>query len=141
MIRLVGYRRLRLPTVGEVRMHNSGKRLARLVDRDLAVVQSVTNARDGHRWYASVLCKVTIDFPAKPRALKALNNAARQDYPTPDTPATRAARLAAQSRERARTAAANAPAAAPRTDAATQQQARHAGLQPGLREGPGLRHA
>ncbi|MFF8868434.1 hypothetical protein ACF08B_41185 [Streptomyces sp. NPDC015139] len=70
-----------------------------------------------------------------------LSNAARQDYPAPDTPATRAARLAAQPRERARTAAASAPEAAPRTDAAAQQQARHAGVQSGVREGLGLRHA
>ncbi|MER7877659.1 helix-turn-helix domain-containing protein [Streptomyces solisilvae] len=37
-IRLVGYRRLRLPTVGEVRLHESAKRLARLADRGQAVV-------------------------------------------------------------------------------------------------------
>ncbi|MFF9158428.1 hypothetical protein ACF1AB_40095 [Streptomyces sp. NPDC014846] len=79
-----------------------------------------------------------ISRPHTLRALKALSNAARQDYPASDTPATRAARLAAQSRERART---SAPAAAPRTDSAAQQQAPHASLQPGLREGPGLRHA
>lgn len=65
-IRLVGYRRLRLPTVGEVRLHDSGKRLARLIDRGEAVVQSVTVARGGHRWYASVLCKVTQHLPEKP---------------------------------------------------------------------------
>ncbi|WSD71711.1 transposase [Streptomyces sp. NBC_01591] len=65
-IRLAGYRRLRLPTVGEVRIHDSGKRLARLVERDRAVVQSVTVSRAGHRWYASVLCKVTADLPDKP---------------------------------------------------------------------------
>lgn len=66
-IRLIGYRRLRLPTIGEVRLHDSGKRLARLVDRGQAVVQSVTVARGGHRWYASVLCKVTQDLPGPTR--------------------------------------------------------------------------
>ncbi|WUT01673.1 transposase (plasmid) [Streptomyces sp. NBC_00708] len=65
-IRLAGYRRLRLPTIGEVRLHDSGKRLARLIDRDQALVQSVTVSRAGHRWYASVLCKVTTDLPDKP---------------------------------------------------------------------------
>ncbi|MFG2227738.1 hypothetical protein [Streptomyces sp. NPDC048644] len=44
-----GYRRLRLPKVGEVRLHDSGKRLGRLVERGQAVVQSVTVSRSGHR--------------------------------------------------------------------------------------------
>jgi len=65
-IRLSGYRRLRLPTIGEVRLHDSGKRLARLVDRGNAVVQSVTVSRSGHRWHASVLCKITMDVPTGP---------------------------------------------------------------------------
>ncbi|MFF6794336.1 RNA-guided endonuclease InsQ/TnpB family protein [Streptomyces filamentosus] len=65
-IRLATYRRLRLPTIGEVRLHDSGKRLGRLVDRGLAVVQSVTVSRAGHRWYASVLCKVTMTVPDQP---------------------------------------------------------------------------
>lgn len=66
VIRLASYRRLRLPTVGEVRLHESAKRLARLVDRGEAVVQSVTVARGGHRWYASVLCRVTTVLPERP---------------------------------------------------------------------------
>ncbi|MFG2367978.1 RNA-guided endonuclease InsQ/TnpB family protein [Streptomyces mirabilis] len=65
-IRLASYRRLRLPTVGEVRLHGSAKRLARLVERGEAVVQSVTVARGGHRWYASVLCKVAMQVPQRP---------------------------------------------------------------------------
>jgi putative transposase len=65
-IRLVGYRRLRLPKLGEVRLHDSGKRLARLTDRGDAVVQSVTVSRSGHRWYASVLVKVNQELPEKP---------------------------------------------------------------------------
>ncbi|MFE1383464.1 RNA-guided endonuclease InsQ/TnpB family protein [Streptomyces sp. NPDC058740] len=65
-IRLATYRRLRLPTIGEVRLHDSGKRLGRLVDRGGAVVQSVTVSRAGHRWYASVLCKVTMPVPEQP---------------------------------------------------------------------------
>ncbi|MEU0397790.1 RNA-guided endonuclease TnpB family protein [Streptomyces sp. NPDC006208] len=66
VIRLASYRRLRMPVLGEVRLHESAKRLARLVDRGQAVVQSVTVTRGGHRWYASVLCKVTAELPERP---------------------------------------------------------------------------
>lgn len=65
-IRLDGYRRLLLPRIGSVRIHDSGKRLARLVGRGEAVVQSVTVARGGSRWYASVLCKVWQELPEQP---------------------------------------------------------------------------
>lgn len=65
-IRLETYRRLRIPKLGEFRLHDSGKRLARLIARGEAVVQSVTVARRGHRWYASVLCKVMQDIPDRP---------------------------------------------------------------------------
>ncbi|MET8624727.1 RNA-guided endonuclease TnpB family protein [Kitasatospora sp. NPDC004669] len=65
-IRLVGCRRLRLPKLGEVRIHGSGKRLARLIGRGQAVVQSVTVSRGGHRWYASVLVKVQQEVPGRP---------------------------------------------------------------------------
>ncbi|MFJ4902969.1 RNA-guided endonuclease TnpB family protein [Streptomyces sp. NPDC088727] len=65
-IRLETYRRLRLPKIGEVRLHESAKRLGRMIDRGHAVVQSVTVSRGGSRWYASVLCKVTVDLPEKP---------------------------------------------------------------------------
>ncbi|MFD5412441.1 RNA-guided endonuclease InsQ/TnpB family protein [Streptomyces nojiriensis] len=66
LIRLATYRRLRLPTIGEVRLHDSGKRLGRLIERGQALVQSVTVSRSGKRWYASVLCKVTMALPDKP---------------------------------------------------------------------------
>ncbi|MEU9983729.1 RNA-guided endonuclease TnpB family protein [Streptomyces sp. NPDC050856] len=65
-IRLATYRRLRLPKIGEVRLHESGKRLGRLVERGQAIVQSVTISRAGHRWYASVLCKLTMTIPERP---------------------------------------------------------------------------
>lgn len=65
-IRLVTYRRLRLPAFGEVRLHDSGKRLARLIAKGDAAVQSVTVSRGGHRWYASVLCKVNVELPERP---------------------------------------------------------------------------
>ncbi|MFD5426367.1 RNA-guided endonuclease InsQ/TnpB family protein [Streptomyces sp. NPDC127084] len=65
-IRLDGYRRLHLPRIGSVRLHDTAKRLSRLISRGQAVVQSVTISRTGHRWYASVLCKVTVDLPERP---------------------------------------------------------------------------
>ena len=65
-IRPEGYRRLRLPTIGSVRLHQSAKRLVRLLHRGQAVVQSVTVSRSGHRWFASVLCKVQQDIPDRP---------------------------------------------------------------------------
>ncbi|MEH0441487.1 transposase [Streptomyces scabiei] len=67
-IRLVGYRRLNLPKLGEVRLHGSGKRLMRLAARGQAVIQSVTVSRTGSRWYASVLCKVQQELPQRPTA-------------------------------------------------------------------------
>ncbi|MEE1782126.1 RNA-guided endonuclease TnpB family protein [Streptomyces sp. SP17BM10] len=63
IIRLEGYRRLVMPGLGSIRIHDSGKRLARLVESGQAVVQSVTVTRGGHRWYASVLAKVQQDVP------------------------------------------------------------------------------
>ncbi|MFI9742412.1 RNA-guided endonuclease TnpB family protein [Streptomyces sp. NPDC052494] len=63
IIRLDGYRRLVMPGLGSIRIHDSGKRLARLVERGQAVIQSVTVTRGGHRWYASVLAKVLQDVP------------------------------------------------------------------------------
>ena len=63
IIRLEGYRRLVMPGLGSIRIHDSGKRLARLVGRGQAVIQSVTVTRGGHRWYASVLAKVQQDVP------------------------------------------------------------------------------
>lgn len=63
IIRLDGYRRLMMPGLGSIRIHNTGKPLARLVERGQAVIQSVTVARGGHRWYVSVLAKVRQDIP------------------------------------------------------------------------------
>ncbi|SNT60562.1 transposase [Streptosporangium subroseum] len=65
-IRLVTHRRLRIPKLGEVRLHDSARRLVRLIKCGQAVVRSVTVSRGGHRWYASVLCKVTVELPDKP---------------------------------------------------------------------------
>ncbi|MFI1524600.1 RNA-guided endonuclease InsQ/TnpB family protein [Kitasatospora cineracea] len=65
-IRLEGHRRLRIPKLGTIRIHDSGKRLARLIAKGDAVVQSVTVSRGGNRWYASVLAKVDQPIPDKP---------------------------------------------------------------------------
>jgi putative transposase len=51
-----GYRRIIVPRLGSLRVHNSTKRLRRALDRG-AVIQSVTISRAGHRWYAAVLVK------------------------------------------------------------------------------------
>ncbi|WP_316521232.1 IS607 family element RNA-guided endonuclease TnpB [Kitasatospora brasiliensis] len=65
-IRPDGYRRLIMPRLGSVRIHDSTKRLSRLIAKGQAIVQSVTVSRGGNRWYASVLVKVTRDIPDKP---------------------------------------------------------------------------
>lgn len=53
-IRPDGYRRLRIPNIGSVHLHDSCKRLVRALDRG-GRVQSVACSRRGHRWYACVL--------------------------------------------------------------------------------------
>jgi putative transposase len=51
---LEGYRRLLLPRIGSVRLHDSSKRLVRALRRG-GTVKAITVARSGHRWYACVL--------------------------------------------------------------------------------------
>jgi putative transposase len=63
IIRLAGYRRLVLPGLGSIRIHGTGKRLARLTGRGQAVITSVTITRHGHRWYAAVAARVQQDVP------------------------------------------------------------------------------
>lgn len=58
-IRPDGYRRLLIPRIGSVRLHESNKPLSRLIASGDAVVKSVTVSRGGSRWYASVLCELT----------------------------------------------------------------------------------
>ncbi len=67
-IRPVTTRRLLLPRIGEVRTHDSLKRLMRALDRRSGVIQSVTVSRGAHRWYASVLVREWIALPAPNRA-------------------------------------------------------------------------
>ncbi|WP_261779316.1 RNA-guided endonuclease InsQ/TnpB family protein [Rhodococcus erythropolis] len=54
-----GYRRIRVPRLGSLRVHSSTKQLCRALARG-AVIQSVTISRGGHRWYASILIKQEI---------------------------------------------------------------------------------
>lgn len=65
-IRPDGYRRLIMPRIGSVRLHESAKRLCRMLDRG-GVVQSVTVSRGGNRWYASVLVKEPFEAPEPTR--------------------------------------------------------------------------
>ncbi|WP_344093003.1 RNA-guided endonuclease TnpB family protein, partial [Nocardiopsis composta] len=66
--RLESYRRLHLGSrLGTVRLHDSGKRMHRLIASGAAVVKSVTISCGGQRWYASVLCRVATDLPAPTR--------------------------------------------------------------------------
>lgn len=54
-IRFETYRRLRIPTIGEIRIHGTAKRLTRAIHRGAAHIQSVTVSRTGDRWWASIL--------------------------------------------------------------------------------------
>lgn len=58
-IRPDGYRRLVVPRIGSIRLHESNKALSKLIDCGHAVVKSVTISRGGTRWYASVLAELT----------------------------------------------------------------------------------
>ncbi len=70
-IRPATTRRLLLPRIGEVRTHDSLKRLKAALGRRSGVIQSVTIARGGHRWYASVLVREQMLMPAPTRAQQA----------------------------------------------------------------------
>ncbi|WP_289009142.1 RNA-guided endonuclease TnpB family protein [uncultured Thermomonospora sp.] len=65
-IRPVGYRRLRLPSLGEIRIHGTTKPLVKLLNSGQATIKAVTVSQGGHRWYASVLCEVTTNLPDGP---------------------------------------------------------------------------
>jgi len=65
-IRLDGYRRLMVPRIGSIRLHDSGKRLTRYLTRTGGQVQSVTLSRSGKHWYAAVLVKSTVAEPSSP---------------------------------------------------------------------------
>ncbi|MGW1998343.1 RNA-guided endonuclease InsQ/TnpB family protein [Embleya sp. NPDC001921] len=65
-LRFDGHRRIGLPRLGSVRLHESAKRLVRLIDRGTAAIKNVTVARGGSRWYACVLAEVTMTTPSGP---------------------------------------------------------------------------
>ncbi|GCD96963.1 RNA-guided endonuclease InsQ/TnpB family protein [Embleya hyalina] len=62
-LRLDGYRRISLPRIGSVRLHDSARRLGRLITRGIATIKNVTVTRRGSRWYACVLTEVTDASP------------------------------------------------------------------------------
>lgn len=59
------YRRVVVPRLGSLRVHDSTKRLCRALDSG-AVIQSVTISRGGHRWYASILTKAPVSPSVRP---------------------------------------------------------------------------
>jgi putative transposase len=58
-IRLSTTRRLRIPTFGEIRIHDHAKRLRRKLAAGTVDVISVTVSRHGRRWYASLTVEET----------------------------------------------------------------------------------
>lgn len=67
------------PRIGEVRLHEAGKRLACRVAAGTAVLQSVTVYRGGSRWYASVLAREQITVPDRPTRAQAAAGAVGVD--------------------------------------------------------------
>lgn len=70
-IRFDGSRRLRIPggdgqAAFTIRLHQSARDLVRLINDGQATITSVTVSRDGHRWFASVLCRVHQHIPTGP---------------------------------------------------------------------------
>lgn len=65
-----GYRRIIVPCLGSLRLHESTKRLCRAIGRG-AVIQSVTISRGGHRWYANILTKAPTATAAPSRRQRA----------------------------------------------------------------------
>jgi putative transposase len=66
------YRRVRLGGVlGEVRTHQTLKRVHRAIAKRSGVIQSVTVSRGAHRWYASILVKETMAEVGPSRAQRA----------------------------------------------------------------------
>lgn len=67
------YRGLTIGKLGNLRLHSSGKRLARAVRDGRAVIKSVTVSRHGDRWYASVLCRMHQPQRARPTKRQTAN--------------------------------------------------------------------
>lgn len=69
-IRPVTSRRLQLPRIGRVRVHGGMRKLLAALRRRDGVVQSVTVAREGNRWYAAVLVREQVPAPVPTRAMR-----------------------------------------------------------------------
>ncbi|WP_371656714.1 MULTISPECIES: RNA-guided endonuclease TnpB family protein [unclassified Streptomyces] len=67
------YRRLDVRSLGNFRLHTPARHLLRLIRKDRAQITSVTFGREGHRWYASVLCVVQQDIPHRPTRTQRVN--------------------------------------------------------------------
>lgn len=118
-IRLDDYRRLLVPRMGSIRLHESGKRLTRYLIRTGGQIRSVTLSRSGRHWYASVLVKSSaIASPAPTRAqriagtvgvdlgvtrLATLSTGIATSYPNPRHLAVSRRRLARAQRALSRT--------------------------------------
>ncbi|WP_438293330.1 RNA-guided endonuclease InsQ/TnpB family protein [Streptomyces sp. HUAS TT7] len=66
VVHLPDYRHLSVRGLGTFRLHDTAKRLVRLMRCGQAEITSVTVARGGHRWYASVLATVRQTIPDRP---------------------------------------------------------------------------
>lgn len=64
-IRPDGYRRVIIPRLGSLRVHDTIKPLVRMIAKG-GVVQSVTVSRGGRGWYASILVKAPADLVCRP---------------------------------------------------------------------------
>lgn len=62
-IRLTTTRRLRIPGLGEVRIHDHARGLQRKLRKGTVDITSVTVSRHGHRWYASLAVEEAIPTP------------------------------------------------------------------------------
>lgn len=70
-IRVENYRRILVPRLGSLRIHNTSKPLTRKILAGTAVVKSVTISRGAHRWYASLLVEETVALAQTTRRQKA----------------------------------------------------------------------
>ncbi len=70
-IRLATTRRLRIPGLGEVRLHDHARHIQRKIRKGIVDISSVTVSRRGHRWYACLAVEETIPIPRLSRRKRA----------------------------------------------------------------------
>lgn len=70
-IRVESYRRIVIPRLGSVRIHDTARPLAKRLRAGTAVVKSVTVSRGAHRWYASLLVEESVKPARASRAQQA----------------------------------------------------------------------